>query len=159
VAAAYELHFEAGRRSLNDVSIAHDDLFEAQRNLIETRAKSTVLRARLLSMTGELREALRTRYHPAPIAPVLLGSKPAVPASAIAFSADSSDGVINAPLTAPSSIAEVEARLSQWAAAWSEKISSAIAPITPPTSRALDTPRVPSGKASAGAVSIRPARP
>jgi len=121
VAAAYELHFEAGRRSLNDVSIAHDDLFEAQRNLIETRAKSTVLRARLLSMTGELREALHTRYHPAPIAPVLLGSKPAVPASAIAFSADSSDGVINAPLTAPSSIAEVEARLSQWAAAWSEK--------------------------------------
>ena len=27
----YELHFEAGRRSLNDPSITQDDLFSAQR--------------------------------------------------------------------------------------------------------------------------------
>lgn len=120
VAAAYELHFEAGRRSLNDVSIAQDDLFEAQRNLVETRAKEMVLRARVLSMAGELREALRTRYHPAPIAPELLGSQPAVPASAIIAANDASYGSSTAtPAQTPA--VDVEARLRLWATAWAEK--------------------------------------
>ncbi|MBK7648362.1 MAG: TolC family protein [Betaproteobacteria bacterium] len=121
VAAAYELHFEAGRRSLNDVSIAHDDLFEAQRNLIEARARTTVLRARLLSMTGELRDALRTRYHPAPIAPELLGSKPAVPASAIAISDETAYAGADTASSVSDPITKLESRLGQWLEAWSQK--------------------------------------
>lgn len=74
VSAAYELHFEAGRRSLNDLSITQDDLFNAQRALIENRAQQTTLQAQLLGLAGELRSALRTRYRPAPIAPELLGT-------------------------------------------------------------------------------------
>lgn len=121
VAAAYELHFEAGRRSLNDVSIAHDDLFEGQRNLVESRARQTVLQARLLSMAGELREALRTRYRPAPIAPELLGSQPAVPASTLIARNIAADGNGNAASAGQDPLAEVEARLGQWATAWAEK--------------------------------------
>ena len=121
VAAAYELHFEAGRRSLNDVSIAQDDLFEAQRNLVESRARQAVLQARLLSMAGELREALRTRYYPAPIAPELLRSQPAAPASMLAASNVVPDTSINATPPGQSPVAEVEARLGQWAEAWGEK--------------------------------------
>ncbi|KAB2964540.1 TolC family protein, partial [Zoogloea sp.] len=78
VAAAYELHFEAGRRSLNDLSIAQDELFSGQRALIENRAQQTTLLAQLLGLAGELREALRTRYEPAPIPPELLGTAPYV---------------------------------------------------------------------------------
>jgi outer membrane protein TolC len=80
VAAAYELHFEAGRRSLNDLSISQDDLFNAQRSLIENRAQQTTLQAQLLGLAGELRAALRSRYHPAPIAAELLGTTPFSPA-------------------------------------------------------------------------------
>lgn len=116
VAAAYELHFEAGRRSLNDVSIAQDDLFEAQRNLLETRARQTVLRARLLSMTGELREALRTCYRPAPVPQELLSSRPAHPATALIVASAGSESPTVAATTNP--VAEVETRLKEWAAAW-----------------------------------------
>jgi hypothetical protein len=84
VAAAYELHFEAGRRSLNDLSIAQEDLFNAQRALIENRAQQTTLQAQLLSLAGELRETLRTRYQPVPILPELLGTTPYNPALAAA---------------------------------------------------------------------------
>jgi|APMI01.1.fsa_nt_gi outer membrane protein TolC len=80
VAAAYELHFEAGRRSLNDLSIAQDDLFNAQRSLIENRAQQTTLQAQLLGLAGDLRTALRSRYRPAPIAAELLGTTPFSPA-------------------------------------------------------------------------------
>ena len=106
---------------LNDVSIAHDDLFEAQRNLIEARARTTVLRARLLSMTGELRDALRTRYHPAPIAPELLGSKPAVPASAIAISDETAYAGADTASSVSDPITKLESRLGQWLEAWSQK--------------------------------------
>ncbi|MBL8429169.1 MAG: TolC family protein [Dechloromonas sp.] len=121
VAAAYELHFEAGRRSLNDVSISQDDLFEAQRNLVETRARQTVIQARLLSMAGELREALQTRYRAAPIAPELLRSEPAEPASVLFARTPAGDGSVNATPPSPTPLAEVEARLAQWAAAWADK--------------------------------------
>jgi hypothetical protein len=84
VSAAYELHFEAGRRSLNDLSITQDDLFNAQRALIENRAQQTTLQAQLLGLAGELRSALRTRYRPAPIAPELLGTTYVPPALAAA---------------------------------------------------------------------------
>lgn len=84
VAAAYELHFEAGRRSLNDVSIAQEDLFNAQRALIENHAQQTTLQAQLLSLAGELRETLRTRYQPVFIAPELFGTTPYNPALAAA---------------------------------------------------------------------------
>ncbi len=84
VAGAYELHFDAGRRSLNDLSIAQSDLFDAQRNLIENRAQQTTLQAQLLGLAGELREALRSRYRPAPIAPELLGTRYVSPALAAA---------------------------------------------------------------------------
>lgn len=80
VAAAYELHFEAGRRSLNDLSITQEDLFNAQRALIENRAQQTTLQAQLLGLAGELRSALRSRYRPAPIAAELLGTAPFSPA-------------------------------------------------------------------------------
>ena len=80
VAAAYELHFEAGRRSLNDLSIAQEDLFGAQRALIENRAQQTTLQAQLLGLAGALRDSLRTRYQPAPLQPELLGTTPFSPA-------------------------------------------------------------------------------
>jgi len=83
VAAAYELHFEAGRRSLNDLSIAQDDLYDAQRSLLENHARQAILQAQVLSMQGELRAALHSSYRAAPIAPGLLGTEPAEPAKSL----------------------------------------------------------------------------
>lgn len=122
VAAAYELHFEAGRRSLNDLSIAQDELFGGQRALIENRAQQTTLQAQLLSLAGELREALRTRYQAAPIAPQLLGTEPYSPAFAAAPLP-----VIEAPPAPRMDLEETAttadlapARQTQaWASAWS----------------------------------------
>lgn len=122
VAAAYELHFEAGRRSLNDLSIAQDELFNSQRTLIENRAQQTTLQAQLLSLAGELRQALRTRYQAAPITPELLGTAPYSPVLAAAPLP-----VIEAPPTPHIALEETAttadlppARQTQaWATAWS----------------------------------------
>ncbi|WP_374246157.1 TolC family protein [Zoogloea sp.] len=121
VAGAYELHFEAGRRSLNDLSIAQGDLFDAQRNLIENRAQQTTLQAQLLGLAGELRDALRSRYRPSPIAPELLGTRYVSPALAAAPMP-----VLEAPPppqvdlidAAPSVDPAIRARLDAWTAAW-----------------------------------------
>ena len=135
VAAAYELHFEAGRRSLNDLSIAQEDLFSAQRALIENRAQQTTLQAQLLSLAGELRETLRTHYQPAPIQPELLGTTPYNPALAAApvpvVDALPAPEMELAPATAPtkptaaaaaeSDAASPEQRLEAWAAAWAAR--------------------------------------
>ena len=135
VAAAYELHFEAGRRSLNDLSIAQEDLFNAQRALIENRAQQTTLQAQLLSLAGELRDTLRTHYQPAPILPELLGTTPYNPALAAApvpvVDALPAPEMELAPATAPakptaaaaaeSDAASPEQRLEAWAAAWAAR--------------------------------------
>ncbi|NML28772.1 TolC family protein [Zoogloea dura] len=126
VAAAYALHFEAGRRSLNDLSIAQDELFSGQRALIENRAQQITLQAQLLSLAGELREALRTRYQAAPITPELLGTEPYSPAFAAAPLP-----VIEAPpaprmdldeaATSPTATAGLPParQIQAWATAWS----------------------------------------
>lgn len=124
VSSAYEMHFEAGRRSLNDVSIAQSELFEAQRSLIENRARQTVLKAQLLSMAGELRGALRTRYRPAPIAPELLDSQASSLIEVIPVSTDPMPGTPAESTPAPAvpdKLSAVETRLNQWAAAWASK--------------------------------------
>jgi adhesin transport system outer membrane protein len=135
VAAAYELHFEAGRRSLNDLSIAQEDLFNAQRALIENRAQQTTLQAQLLSLAGELRDTLRTHYQPAPILPELLGTTPYNPALVAApvpvVDALPAPEMELAPATAPakptaaaaaeSDAASPEQRLEAWAAAWAAR--------------------------------------
>ncbi len=135
VAAAYELHFEAGRRSLNDLSIAQEDLFSAQRALIENRAQQTTLQAQLLSLAGELRETLRTHYQPAPIQPELLGTTPYTPALAAApvpvVDALPAPEMELAPAaaaakpataaTTESDAASPEQRLEAWAAAWAAR--------------------------------------
>lgn len=139
VAAAYELHFEAGRRSLNDLSIAQEDLFNAQRALIENRAQQTTLQAQLLSLAGELRETLRTHYQPAPILPELLGTTPynpalvaapvpvvdALPAPemelAPAGNAPANKDRLPASGTANAVTDGPEARLEAWAAAWAAR--------------------------------------
>jgi adhesin transport system outer membrane protein len=136
VAAAYELHFEAGRRSLNDLSIAQEDLFSAQRALIENRAQQTTLQAQLLSLAGELRETLRTHYQPAPIQPELLGTTPYNPALAAApvpvvdalpapevelAPAATANARPAATAAAESDAAGPEQRLEAWAAAWAAR--------------------------------------
>ena len=135
VAAAYELLFEAGRRSLNDLSIAQEDLFNAQRALIENRAQQTTLQAQLLSLAGELRDTLRTHYQPAPILPELLGTTPYNPALVAApvpvVDALPAPEMELAPATAPakptaaaaaeSDAASPEQRLEAWAAAWAAR--------------------------------------
>ena len=135
VSAAYELHFEAGRRSLNDLSITQDDLFNAQRALIENRAQQTTLQAQLLGLAGELRSALRTRYRPAPIAPELLGTTYVPPALAAApvptvdaAPAPQIELVTPPAPTAPAADAgepalraRLEARLEAWLVAWSAR--------------------------------------
>ena len=126
VSAAYELHFEAGRRSLNDLSITQDDLFGAQRALIENRAQQTTLQAQLLGLAGELRSALRTRYRPAPIAPELLGTT-YVPAPLVAAPVPTVEAApapqLEVLTPAPPAAAEaaepaLRARLDAWQAAW-----------------------------------------
>ena len=126
VAAAYELHFEAGRRSLNDLSITQEDLFNAQRALIENRAQQTTLQAQLLGFAGELREALRSRYRPAPIAPELLGTQYVSPALAAAPvptvdapPAPQVDVVSPPRPPADSADTSLKTRTEAWAAAWS----------------------------------------
>ncbi|HOY00719.1 MAG TPA: TolC family protein [Zoogloea sp.] len=139
VAAAYELHFEAGRRSLNDLSIAQEDLFNAQRALIENRAQQTTLQAQLLSLAGELRETLRTRYQPVPILPELLGTTPYNPALAAApipvveappapemelspAITSTAAGTSTPPVSVTAKETDAagpEQRLAAWAAAWS----------------------------------------
>lgn len=133
VAAAYELHFEAGRRSLNDLSIAQEDLFNAQRALIENRAQQTTLQAQLLSLAGELRETLRTRYQPAPIQPELLGTTPYNPALAAApvpvvDALPAPEMELAPPTTRPTAASAAESdsvgpeqRLEAWAAAWAAR--------------------------------------
>ena len=135
VASAYELHFEAGRRSLNDLSIAQEDLFSAQRALIENRAQQTTLQAQLLSLAGELRETLRTHYQPAPIQPELLGTTPynpalaaapvpvvdALPAPEMELAPASAPAKPTAAATAESDAASPEQRLEAWAAAWAAR--------------------------------------
>lgn len=144
VAAAYELHFEAGRRSLNDLSIAQEDLFNAQRALIENRAQQTTLQAQLLSLAGELRDTLRTHYQPAPILPELLGTTPynpalaaapvpvvdALPAPEMALAATPSAAGAATTAAAPTrpattaeeaATASPEQRLEAWAAAWAAR--------------------------------------
>ena len=125
VSAAYELHFEAGRRSLNDLSIAQGDLFEAQRSLIENRAQQTTLQAQLLGLAGELRSALRSRYRPAPIAPELLGTQYVPPALAAApvpvvDAAPAPQVDLVTPPAAPSASPDeaLRRRVDAWAAAW-----------------------------------------
>ncbi len=129
VSAAYELHFEAGRRSLNDLSITQDDLFNAQRALIENRAQQTTLQAQLLGLAGELRSALRTRYRPAPIAPELLGTAyvpaplvaapvptvEAAPAPQVEVLTPANPG---SPAAAEAAEPTLRARLDAWQAAW-----------------------------------------
>ena len=126
VSSAYELHFDAGRRSLNDLSIAQGDLFEAQRSLIENRAQQTTLQAQLLGFAGELREALRSRYRPAPIAPELLGTQYVSPALAAApvptVDAPPAPQVDVASPPRPladATDAPLKTHLEAWAAAWS----------------------------------------
>lgn len=126
VSSAYELHFDAGRRSLNDLSIAQGDLFEAQRSLIENRAQQTTLQAQLLGFAGELREALRSRYRPAPIAPELLGTQYVSPALAAAPAptvdappAPQVDVVSPPRRLADSADTSLKTRTEAWAAAWS----------------------------------------
>ncbi|WP_374267412.1 TolC family protein [Zoogloea sp.] len=125
VAAAYELHFDAGRRSLNDLSIAQGDLFDAQRGLIENRAQQTTLQAQLLGLAGELRTALRSRYRPAPIPPELLGTQYVSPALVAApvpsVEASPAPQVELAPASpaVPAAIdPALRARLDAWRAAW-----------------------------------------
>ncbi len=129
VSAAYELHFEAGRRSLNDLSITQDDLFNAQRALIENRAQQTTLQAQLLGLAGELRSALRTRYRPAPIAPELLGTA-YVPAPLVAAPVPTVEAAPapqvevltpadpGSPAAAEAAEPTLRARLDAWQAAW-----------------------------------------
>ena len=126
VSSAYELHFDAGRRSLNDLSIAQGDLFEAQRSLIENRAQQTTLQAQLLGFAGELREALRSRYRPAPVAPELLGTQYVSPALAAApvptVDAPPAPQVDVASPPRPladATDAPLKTHLEAWAAAWS----------------------------------------
>lgn len=128
VSAAYELHFEAGRRSLNDLSITQDDLFNAQRALIENRAQQTTLQAQLLGLAGELRSALRTRYRPAPIAPELLGTTYVPPALAAApvptvDAAPAPQIELVTPPAPPADTGEpaLRARLEAWLVAWSAR--------------------------------------
>lgn len=127
VAAAYELHFEAGRRSLNDLSIAQGDLFDAQRNLIENRAQQLTLQAQLLGMAGELRDALRSRYRAAPIPAELLGTTyvpPALVAAPVPVAeAAPAPQVELAPAAAPSDTPEaaVRQRVDAWLAAWTKQ--------------------------------------
>ncbi len=134
VSTAYELHFDAGRRSLNDLSIAQGDLFDAQRGLIENRAQQTTLQAQLLGLAGELRASLRSRYRPAPIAPELLGTTYVPPALAAApvptidaLPAPQVELIApTAPATAPSAPnpaagtpdEALRQRVEAWAAAW-----------------------------------------
>jgi len=130
VAAAYELHFEAGRRSLNDLSIAQDDLFEAQRSLLENHARQAVLQARMLSMLGELRSALHSNYRAAPIAPGLLGTEPAQPAKSLLLpnpgTPVSGDGGMAEPSAAPANPAvEIGSLVEKWADRWSARDYSA----------------------------------
>jgi len=125
VSAAYELHFEAGRRSLNDLSITQDDLFNAQRALIENRAQQTTLQAQLLGLAGELRSALRTRYRAAPIAPELLGTTYVSPALAAApvptVDAAPAPQVELATSTTDGGEPALRTRLEAWLVAWSAR--------------------------------------
>lgn len=121
VAGAYELHFEAGRRSLNDLSIAQGDLFDAQRNLVENRAQQTTLQAQLLGLAGELRGALRSRYRPSPIAPELLGTSYVPPALAAApAQVVEAAPVPQIELIEPAASVDpaIRARIDAWTRAW-----------------------------------------
>ena len=116
VAAAYELHFDAGRRSLNDLASTLDELFDAQRSLIDNRARETVVLARLLSMENGLRAALNTRYQPAGIAEELLKS-PTITQSIVVSPAPTAPPAV--PGVTPDE--ELGTVLRQWASDWSRK--------------------------------------
>jgi hypothetical protein len=137
VAAAYELHFEAGRRSLNDLSIAQEDLFNAQRALIENRAQQTTLQAQLRAwpancarpcvpatsqypscpncwarplQPGSGSRAHRSSRHPAPE----MEPSPAITSTAA--------GTSTPPVSVTAKETDAagpEQRLAAWAAAWS----------------------------------------
>ena len=80
---AYDLQFDAGRRSLGDLATAHADRFGARRALIENGFRSFEVRARLLTLSGEIRTALAESYEP--------GQQPTVGSTRAALTTPASD--------------------------------------------------------------------
>ena len=62
---AYTLQFDAARRSLSDLASAHADRFSARTEVLDNSVRIFAIEARLLSLTGALRERLAHAYRPA----------------------------------------------------------------------------------------------
>ncbi len=100
---AYALQFDAGRRSLSDLLDAQQGRFNAVVAHANNGFEQFRLKAGLLALAGQLQAALHDNYRDY-----------SVPATAVA-AVDASD------VTAPPQIAELQARLDGWVAAWERK--------------------------------------
>lgn len=128
VVKAFDLQFEAARRSLTDLISSRSERYRAQTDLIENHTDQIAASAQVLSILGELRQSLLSgSTHPAPSSPALaampapaLASPPPAPAQAMPPA--------TAEISVPPPTAQTEAvpqetvlarRIHQWAAAWS----------------------------------------
>lgn len=133
VVNAFDLQFDAGRRSLGDLISSRGERYRAQADLVMNRIDQLAASARVLSLLGGLRQSLlegNTRpalagsaleVLPAPVqtpVPIQTPAPVQTPAAAPAQVAE----IAPAPNIAPEIIAPeavLGAQVQQWAAAWS----------------------------------------
>ena len=112
VVLAYDLQFDAGRRTVDDLLTSRSEYFRARGDVIASAIEQTLLTARTLSVLGTLRPSVRDATA-APIVaavPSLLPLPPVVAAQPVAGET-------------PQSMADaaLRRRIQEWTAAWSRK--------------------------------------
>lgn len=113
VVLAYDLQFDAGRRSVDDLLTSRSEYFRAKGDVIANAIEQTLLIARTLSVLGTLRPSLREATAAPRVVAVPSLRPPPLPVAAARPTADE--------IPQSTADAALRRRIEQWTAAWSRK--------------------------------------